>query len=134
MSRAALLAASMALAVLAPALHADPQQPPSLPNPDAFFAATRDNLARAQREQYRYAYKERRSDLHVNPFGSKVGTGGTSVYEVTPIAANVTYRTLIEHDGKPVSDSTPERQERKSREPLSTGSMIDDIVDGVDDR
>ena len=31
--------------------------------------ATRDNLIRSQREQFNYAYKERRSDFHVNPFG-----------------------------------------------------------------
>ena len=38
-------------------------------------APTRDNLIRSQRAQFNYAYKERRTEFHINPFG-RVGTGG----------------------------------------------------------
>ena len=39
---------------------------------------------RSQREQFNYAYKERRTEFHVNPFG-RIGTGGVEGFEVTPI-------------------------------------------------
>jgi hypothetical protein len=130
-ARAAALIAAVSLSA-GPIVGAQDSRP--LPDRDAFFAATRENLSRAQREQFRYAYKERRSDLHVNPFGSKVGTDGESVFDVTPAPGNMIVRTLIERDGKPVTNSTPERDDR----PLPRGSkaktMIDDIVDTLDFR
>ena len=55
----------------------------ALPDHDPFVKATRDNLIRSQRQQFNYAYKERRTEFHVNPFG-RVGTGGVEGYEVTP--------------------------------------------------
>ena len=98
---------------------------PTLPDEQSFFAAVRDNMARASREQRFYAYKERRTEVHTNPFG-RLGTGGVVLYHVTPgPEASVTFRTLLEKDGKPVPDSKPERQERRIR----TGrSSIDDTV------
>jgi hypothetical protein len=88
-------------------------QPPSsmaLPNHDAFVKETRDNLARSQREQNRFAYKERRTELHTNPFG-RLGTGGVVVYEVTPLEdGSAIDRKLIERDGKPVPDAKVERR------------------------
>ena len=80
-----------------------------LPAEEPFFAAVRENMARANREQYRYAYKERRTELHTNPFG-RLGTGDVVVYDVTPGSEpSVTFRKLLEKDGKPVLDSKPER-------------------------
>ena len=104
-------------------------QPAALPDEEAFFHAVRDNMARANREQRFYAYKERRTELHTNPFG-RLGTGGVIVYHVTPgPEPSVTFRTLLEKDGKPVHDSKPERQERRIR----TGrSSIDDTVATLD--
>ena len=55
-----------------------------LPEHDTFVRATRDNLVRSQRQQFNYAYKERRTEFNVNPFG-RIGTGGIEGYEVTPI-------------------------------------------------
>jgi hypothetical protein len=102
-----------------------PAQDPPLPEEETFFTAVRENMARANREQRFYAYKERRTELHTNPFG-RLGTGGMSLYEVTPgPTASVMFRRLLEKDGKPVADSKPERQERRIR----TGrSSIDDTV------
>jgi len=96
-----------------------------LPDEQSFFGAVRDNMARASREQGAYAYKERRTDLHTNPFG-RLGTGGVAVYSVTPgPEPSVTFRTLLQKDGKDVPDSKPERVERRIR----TGrSSIDDTV------
>ena len=97
-----------------------------LPDESKFFAETRENLARSNREQYRYAYKERRTELHTNPFG-RLGTGEIRLYEVTPGAtANVYIRRLLERDGRPVHDSKPERQQRRIR----TGrSVTEDAAD-----
>lgn len=102
-------------------LHA--QQAP-LPDPEPFLAATRDNLARAGQVQDRYAYKERRTELHMNPFG-KIGTGGTRLHEFTPGSEpGVVFRRLLEIDGEPVPDSTPERRDRRRR-PQGRSSVED---------
>jgi hypothetical protein len=103
------------------------QAPRPLPDRTTFFKATQDNLARAQREQWQYAYKERRTELHTNPFG-RIGTDGVVVYEVTPgPEPSVFYRTLLEKDGKPVTDAKPERQERRQRR--QSRSTVDDVAD-----
>jgi hypothetical protein len=131
-ARAAALAVAIALSAtqLGAAQAARP-----LPDREPLFTATRENLSRAQREQYRYAYKERRSDLHVNPFGSRVGTEGMRVYEVTPRPGNVVIRKLIERDGKPVTPSPTEGEQRRVARESSTGRpVIDDIVDTLDFR
>ena len=86
-----------------------------LPDEQTFFDETRENLARSMRVQNRYAYKERRTELHMNPFG-RLGSGGMVLYDVTPSAdGSATYRRLLERDGEPVTDSEPERQQRRAR-------------------
>ena len=70
-----------------------------LPNSEALLAAARENLSRAERDDHLYAFKERRTDLHTNPFG-RLGTGGTRVLDVYPSATRqLTYRRIIERDG-----------------------------------
>jgi hypothetical protein len=100
-----------------------------LPDHDRFVQATRANLIRSQREQFNYAYKERRTEFHVNPFG-RVGTGGIEGWEVTPIEnGKVIQRRLIERDGKPVTDGDVDRikvQEERRREGRRTS--MDDVV------
>ena len=51
-----------------------PGQTP-LPDADDLLHAARENLARAGRVQDQFAYKERRTEMHTNPFG-RLGTGG----------------------------------------------------------
>ena len=98
----------------------------TLPDEESFFDSVRENMARANREQHRYAYKERRTELHTNPFG-RLGTGDVMLYDVTPGPdQNVTFRKLLEKNGKPVPDSKPERQERRGR--VQTVSSVDDTV------
>src|SRR5688572_5057936 len=92
-----------------------PQDARPLPDPGTFYAAVRENLARAQQVVHWYAYKERRTDLHTNPFG-RIGTGGTRVIEVYPSAnAELTYRRLVERNGVPVGQKELEEQDRAYR-------------------
>ena len=98
----------------------------NLPDEESFFNAVRENMARANREQHRYAYKERRTELHTNPFG-RLGTGDVLLYAVMPgPAPAVTFRTLLEKNGKPVANSKAEKQERKVR--TQGPSTVDDTA------
>jgi hypothetical protein len=100
-----------------------------LPDHDAFVRATRDNLLRAQREQFNYAYKERRTEFHVNPFG-RVGTGAIEGFEVTPIEnGTVILKRLIERDGKPVRNGDVDRiKVREERRREGRRTSMDDVV------
>ena len=53
-------------------------QPADLPPREPFFTEARAALSRSQELWHRYAYRERRTELHLNPFG-RMGTGGTRV-------------------------------------------------------
>lgn len=110
------------------------QAPLPLPDYDSFVKQTRDNLERSQRQQNRYAYKERRTELHTNPFG-RLGSGGMLVYEVTPLeGGDMVARKLIERDGRPVSDAPVEKTDLRERtERRSTRrSGLDDSVAMLD--
>lgn len=138
------LAACLALVVLG--CFGASAQERALPDRDALFTATEQNLVKSEREEVHYAYRERRTDLHTNPFG-KIGTDGTRVYDVTPGSPpGVFYRTLIERNGKPVTGSKPEKEEPPQRRersnkrgPLEEAlDMLDfmverrDVIDGRD--
>src|SRR5262245_21155028 len=93
---------------------------------DPFFAAVRQNLSRSDREQYRYAYHERRSDVHTNPFG-RIGTDGSLLYQVTPgDEYGVYHRLLVERDGKPLTNENRETIDRRGRS--ETNPAVDDVV------
>jgi hypothetical protein len=100
-----------------------------LPDHDPFVKATRENLLRSQREQFNYAYKERRTEFHVNPFG-RVGTGGIEGWDVTPMEnGTVIVRKLVERDGMRVTDGEIKRikvKEERRREGRSTA--MEDVV------
>jgi hypothetical protein len=99
-----------------------------LPDQDTLYREVRENLARSTREQHRYAYKERRTELHTNPFG-RLGTGEMVLSEVTPGPdRTVYYRRVLERDGRPVPDARPERRERRVR---SGRSPMDEAVDAL---
>lgn len=84
-----------------------------LPPADVLFKAVQDNLVRAERIDYQYAFMERRTDVHTNPFG-KIGTDGTLVSEVYPSAtAALTYRRLVQRNGTPVTPQELQRQDRE---------------------
>jgi len=89
----------------------------ALPDAERFFAETREHFARSERDASRYAYKERRTELHANPFG-RIGTGGTRAYQVTPTEDGAgILRTLIERDGAAIADARPERTELRRGSP-----------------
>jgi hypothetical protein len=112
--------------------HAQVAQQRELPDEEPFFKAVRENMARSNREQHSYAYKERRTELHTNPFG-RLGTGDVVLYEVTPgPEPAVTFRRLLEKNGKPVANSKPERQERRVR--TQGPSTVDDTVNALNFR
>ena len=114
----------VATAIAALTVHGQSDRP--LPDADALFKATEQNLRRAQ--EAIYAYKERRTELHTNPFG-KLGTDGVRVYEVTPgPERGVTYRRLLEDDGVKVEHAKPERQDNRDRS-MSSRQAVDDVID-----
>ena len=101
-----------------------------LPDPKTFFDSVRSNLARSQDDQKLFAYKERRTDLDLNPFGH-VGTGGSRVIEVMPIAGGTAVnRRLLERDGKPVVNSMPVR--REIRMTNQARSVVEDVAAMLD--
>ena len=79
------------------------------PFPDSgpFLEAVRMNLARSQEAQNLFAYKERRTDLNLNPFG-RLGTNGVRVTEVTPVEdGKALMIRVIERNGNRVADGEP---------------------------
>lgn len=100
------------------------------PEAAAFFEAVRANLARSQDDQKLFAYKERRTEVNLNPFG-RLGTGEVRVREVTPVdgGSAVTIR-VIERDGKPVTDSMPVR--RPLRMSTRGRRVVDDVAATLD--
>ena len=120
--RAVLMGVLVCVWLLAPGPSA--QERP-LPDAPAFFAATRDNLARAGRIQDQFAYKERRTQLHTNPFG-RLGTGGTIVYDVTPNPNGPGFlRRIIERDGQAVANGEVEEFGRRRNRAQSPSAVQD---------
>jgi len=105
-----------------------PDDQRALPEPTPFFEAVRENAARSQRQQNRYAYRERRTDIHTNPFG-RIGTGGTRVIEVIPAPDGRSLtRRLVERDEKPVLDADEERVTLTPRRQGGGTRGVDDVV------
>jgi hypothetical protein len=120
----------LAAVLLCPLLLLGAQESRPLPDHEVLFKHTRENLVRAQREQRDFAYKERRTELRMNPFGA-LGTGPTHLYEVVPLREGGFTRTLLERDGKRVTDVEMERIEprnRGRRRDRSGPSPIDDAI------
>ena len=108
-SRCAVIVIACALSIATNA------QPQDLPPRDSFLREARDVLSRSQQVWHLYSYKERRTDLHLNPFG-RMGTGGTRVTEVRPSAdPRLTYRRVIERNGAAVPQAELDRQDAEYR-------------------
>lgn len=109
-----LTAPALVLALLSGVLHAQAPQP--LPDFDSLYKGVRDNLTKSERVAHLYAFKERRTDVHANPFG-RIGTGGTRVLEVYPSPERrLTYRRVVERNGTPVSARELDEQDRQYRQ------------------
>jgi hypothetical protein len=103
----------------------------SLPERDAFLAKTRENLERARRDS-QWAYVERRTELHMNPFG-RVGSGDageTSAYQVMPSPDGAfVERTLVERNGEAVvNGETTRRAVRRRQGGRDRRAVVDDVV------
>jgi hypothetical protein len=86
-----------------------------LPDRETFLRDARAALARSQQIVHKYAYKERRTDVHVNPFG-RMGTGGTRVVQVYPSAnPQLTFKQVIQRNGVPVPRAELQQQEADYR-------------------
>ena len=88
-----------------------------LPDFDTFSRTVRENLARSERVTHLYAFTERRTDVHANPFG-RIGTGGTRLFEVYPsVIRQLTYRRLVERNGVavPAQDLADEDRQYRAR-------------------
>ena len=105
--------ATTGFAVVAASVLLQAQEPRPLLPQDELFKAVRENLIRAERIDYQYAFKERRTDIHTNPFG-KLGTGGVTVSEVYPSAtAPLTYRRVIARNGVALTPQELAEQDRE---------------------
>src|SRR5918994_5463709 len=86
-----------------------------LPPREVFLRATREALTRSQELWHRYTYRQRRTELLLNPFG-RMGMGGSLVTDVRPSAdPRFTYRRVVERNGAPVSQLDLDRQDREHR-------------------
>jgi hypothetical protein len=108
MGRIVLLCATIAAAIApVPA-----QMNAPLPDRDAFLAQARKRLAGNAVLQSRYTYRERKTDVGMNPFG-RIGTGPLETFEVYPLLDNMTYRRLVERDGVKVSPAALAAEDRQ---------------------
>jgi hypothetical protein len=100
-----------------------------LPDQQQFFETTRANLERSQALQSSYAYRERRRELHTNPFG-RLGSGsGTEEFEVTPLPDGGIERKLVARDGVPVADGETTRRGPRTR--TSQRSAVEDTANAL---
>jgi hypothetical protein len=118
----AVLAAGLALLVIGAGARPDAQalgQAAAGVSPvvaEGFFDEVRERLAEADRLDDAYFYRERRTEIHTNPFG-RLGTGDVSVYEVYPSTVRgLTYRRLVEENGVPVPATELAEQDREYHE------------------
>ena len=99
-----------------------------LPDQQALFAATRDNIAKGQREQRYFAYKERRTELRTNPFG-RLGTGPPRVTEFVPIEGGAAFmRRRLERDGRLLTEPAERFEPRPRSIRRSDRSSLDDAL------
>ena len=116
------LVAGMWLAAVAmghPGASLSAQSSAPLPDQDVFFAEVRARLASNDRIQSHVSFKERATELKLNPFG-RMGTGPVVLTEVYPSAnGGLTYRRVVERDGHPVPPAEIAEQDANYRRTLA---------------
>jgi hypothetical protein len=117
MASARWLSATLFSAMVATGFGAQPSAP--LPDQARFFAEVQKRLASNDLIQSRYSYRERSTEVRLNPFGA-MGTGPEMVYEVYPHPNDeLTYKRLIEKGGRPLSIAEIHEQDQAYRERLA---------------
>jgi hypothetical protein len=94
----------------------------SVPLPDQahFFAEARKRLASNDLIQSRYSFRERTTELRLNPFGRNMGTGPVNVYEYYPHPNEaLSYRRLVERGGRALTRAELRKQDDEYREKLA---------------
>lgn len=95
------------------------QSPAPLPDQEPFFAEVRKRLASNDLLLSGFSFRERTTELRLNPFG-RIGTGPVRVYDVYPHPNDeLTYRRLVEEDGRPLGAVALAEQDREYRERLA---------------
>ena len=90
-----------------------------LPDQARFFAEVQKRLASNDLIQSRYSYRERSTEVRLNPFGA-MGTGPEHVYEVYPHPNDdLTYRRLVERGGRQLTVEEIHAQDREYLERLA---------------
>jgi hypothetical protein len=114
--RLSALLVALLLLVEGPSLAQDGRaSDPVVPDEAAFFAQVRENLVRAQRATPQFAYRERRTRFHTNPFG-RLGTDGEELLEVFPsVHGKLTYRRVLMRDGTRLTADELATQDREYR-------------------
>ena len=104
-----------------------------LPDRDAFLKAARERLLESHERFHQFSYKERRVDLHWNPFG-RMGVGDTRVWHVYPSPDPQRVRRIeIERKGVPASPESIARQDAEYRRRLAA-VMRRRAAEDVDER
>ena len=84
-----------------------------LPDRGRFFAEVQKRLASNDIIQSRYSYRQKSTELNLNPFG-RMGTGPVLLHEVYPHPNDaLTYRRLLERDGQALSAAEIAEQDRE---------------------
>lgn len=113
----AVFVATLCVIPVAKARDTDP-----LPERDAFLKAARARLLESHERFHQFSYKERRVDLHMNPFG-RMGAGDERVLQVYPSADPQRVRRIeIEREGVPATPASIARQEAEYRRKLSAST------------
>jgi hypothetical protein len=90
-----------------------------LPDSAAFLVEVRKRIASNDLIQSHFSYRERATELRLNPFG-RMGTGPVLVHEVYPHPNDdLTYRRLVERDGHELPLADLADQDRRYRERLT---------------
>jgi len=104
---------SVALALAVVSIVSGTQANAPLPDATRFLAEARKRLASNELLQSAYTFRERVTEMRLNPFG-QIGTGPVEVYDVYPIApGELEYHRLIERGGVPVSATELREQDRQ---------------------
>lgn len=114
MARARVLVATLpgVMALVAVTAGRPGAQPAPLPERERFFAEVQRRLASNDIIQSRYSYRQKSTELNLNPFG-RMGTGPVLVHEVYPHPdEKLTYRRLVERDGRPLTAAEIAEQDR----------------------
>lgn len=101
------------LAVVVVALPVAPAAQRPLPDADAFFAEARKRLASNPDLRAPFAYRERRIEPRLNPFG-RMGSGPEEIADVFPgPVPGLGYRRVIRRDGQPLPARELAAQDRE---------------------